>query len=119
MYLCTQFLTKADKMKIGTEYSLAEVMEFATLQERTNDAAEELEESFLEIQEKYKLSKKEVIFTLARLADSFIRMEEDYCFDESKQIDAEAIFNDYFLACRDIEEGDAGTIANGTVAKGN
>ena len=106
-------------MKIGTQYSLAEVMEFATLQERTNTVAEELEEFFLEIQEKHKLSKKEVLFTLARLADSFIRMEEDYCFDESKQIDAEAAFNDYFLACRDIEEGDAGTTANGADAKGN
>ena len=92
-------------MKIGTDYSMNEIMEFATLHERTNGAAEELEESFLEILEKHKLSKKEVIFTLARLADSFIRMEEDFCFDESKQIDAEAIFNDYFLACRDIEVG--------------
>ena len=106
-------------MKIGTEYSLAEVMEFATLQERTDDAAEELEESFLEIQEKHKLSKKEVLFTLARLADSFIRMEEDYCFDESKRIDAEAVFNDYFLACRDIEEGSDEANANEAVAKGN
>ena len=27
-----------------------------------------------------------------------------YEFDESKRIDAEAIFNDYFLACRDLQE---------------
>lgn len=106
-------------MKIGTQYSLAEVMEFATLQDRTNTVAEELEEFFLEIQEKHKLSKKEVLFTLARLADSFIRMEEDYEFDESKRIDAEAVFNDYFLACRDIEEGDGEVTVNGTAAKGN
>jgi len=106
-------------MKIGTEYSLAEVMEFATLQERTNDAAEELEESFLEIQEKHKLSKKEVIFTLARLADSFIRMEEDYCFDESKQIDAEAAFTDYFTSCRDIPEDGEANIVIATNQKGS
>ena len=52
------------------------------------------------------LSKREVLFTLARVVDSFIRLEEDYEFDESKRIDAEAIFNDYFLACRDIQNGE-------------
>ena len=52
------------------------------------------------------LSKKEVLFTLARVVDSFIRLEEDYELNESKRIDAEAIFNDYFLACRDIQNGE-------------
>ena len=43
--------------------------------------------------------------TLARVVDSFIRMEEDYELDESKRIDAEAVFNDYYMACRDLEDG--------------
>ena len=78
------------------------------MQERTNDAAEELEEAFLEIQQNHMLSKREELFTLARVVDSFIRMEEDYEFDESKRIDAEAVFNDYYMACRDLcEESDS------------
>ena len=78
------------------------------MQERTNDAAEELEEAFLEIQQNHMLSKREVLFTQARMVDSFIRMEEDYEFDESKRIDAEAVFNDYYMACRDLcEESDS------------
>ena len=96
-------------MRPAIPYSADELLEFAELLERTKDAAEELEDTFLHIQEEKGLSKKEVLFTLARLADSFIRMEEDFCFDESKRIDAEAVFNDYFAACRDIEtenEGD-------------
>jgi hypothetical protein len=32
-------------------------------------------------------------------------MEEDYELDESKRIDAEAVFNDYYMACRDLEDG--------------
>jgi hypothetical protein len=32
-------------------------------------------------------------------------MEEDYEFDESKRIDAEAVFNDYYIACRELEDG--------------
>ena len=91
---------------IHLPYSNEEILEFAELQEKTNAAAEDLEESFLEIQQNHMLSKKEVLFTLARVVDSFIRLEEDYEFDESKRIDAEAIFNDYFLACRDIQNGE-------------
>jgi hypothetical protein len=86
-------------------YDANDVMEFAEMQERTNEAAEELEEAFLEIQQNHMLSKREVLFTLARVVDSFIRMEEDYEFDESKRIDAEAVFNDYYMACRDLEDG--------------
>ena len=85
-------------------YDANDVLEFAEMQEKTNVAAEELEEAFLEIQQNHMLSKREVLFTLARVVDSFIRMEEDYEFDESKRIDAEAAFNDYFLKNRDINE---------------
>ena len=81
-----------------------ELLEFSELQEKTNVAAEELESAFMEIQQNHMLSKREVLFTLARVVDSFIRLEEDYEFDESKRIDAEAIFNDSFLACRDLQE---------------
>ena len=89
-------------------YDTQDVLEFAEMQERTNDAAEELEEAFLEIQQNHMLSKREVLFTQARMVDSFIRMEEDYEFDESKRIDAEAVFNDYYMACRDLcEESDS------------
>ena len=60
------------------------------------------------IQQNHMLSKREVLFTLACVVDSFIRMEEDYEFDESKRIDAEAVFNDYYMACRDLcEESDS------------
>ena len=93
-------------MRPAIPYSNEEILEFAELQEKTNAAAEDLEESFLEIQQNHMLSKREVLFTLARVVDSFIRLEEDYEFDESKRIDAEAIFNDYFLACRDIQNGE-------------
>ena len=93
-------------MRPAIPYSIEEILEFAELQEKTNAAAEDLEESFLEIQQNHMLSKREVLFTLARVVDSFIRLEEDYEFDESKRIDAEAIFNDYFLACRDIQNGE-------------
>ena len=91
-------------MRPAIPYSAEELLEFAKLQERTNDVAEELEESFLQLQEEKGFSKHEVLFTLARLVDSFIRMEEDFEFNESKRIDAEAVFNDYFLACRDIQD---------------
>ena len=93
-------------MRPAIPYSTEEILEFAELQEKTNAAAEDLEESFLEIQQNHMLSKREVLFTLARVVDSFIRLEEDYEFDESRRIDAEAIFNDYFLACRDIQNGE-------------
>ena len=93
-------------MRPAIPYSNEEILEFAELQEKTNAAAEDLEESFLEIQQNHMLSKREVLFTLARVVDSFIRLEEDYELDESKRIDAEAIFNDYFLACRDIQNGE-------------
>ena len=92
-------------MRPAIPYSMDELLEFSELQEKTNVAAEELESAFMEIQQNHMLSKREVLFTLARVVDSFIRLEEDYEFDESKRIDAEAAFNDYFLACRDIEEG--------------
>ena len=85
-------------MRPAIPYSAEELLEFAELQEKTNVAAEELESAFMEIQQNHMLSKREVLFTLARVVDSFIRLEEDYEFDESKRIDAEAIFNDYFLA---------------------
>ena len=91
-------------MRPAIPYSAEELLEFAKLQESTNDAAEELEEAFLQIQEEKGFSKHEVLFTLARLVDSFIRMEEDFEFNESKRIDAEAVFNDYLLACRDIQD---------------
>ena len=91
-------------MRPALPYSAEELLNFAELQERTNAAAEELEETFMHIQQNHMLSKHEVLFTLARVVDSFIRLEEDYEFDESKRIDAEAIFNDYFLACRDLQE---------------
>jgi hypothetical protein len=93
-------------MRPAIPYSNEEILEFAELQEKTKVAAEELEESFLEIQQNHMLSKREVLFTLARVVDSFIRLEEDYEFDESRRIDAEAVFNDYFLACRDIQNGE-------------
>lgn len=93
-------------MRPAIPYSAEEILEFAKLQERTNEAAEELEETFLEIQQNHMLSKHEVLFTLARVVDSFIRLEEDYEFDESKRIDAEAVFNDYYMACRDIQNGE-------------
>ena len=86
-------------------YDANDVLAFAEMQEKTNVAAEELEEAFLEIQQNHMLSKREVLFTLACVVDSFIRMEEDYEFDESKRIDAEAVFNDYYIACRDLEDG--------------
>jgi hypothetical protein len=93
-------------MRPAIPYSTEEILNFAELQERTNAAAEELEETFLEIQQNHMLSKHEVLFTLARVVDSFIRMEEDYELDESKYIDAEAVFNDYYMACRDIQNGE-------------
>ena len=93
-------------MRPAIPYSNEEILNFAELQERTNAAAEELEETFLEIQQNHMLSKHEVLFTLARVVDSFIRLEEDYEFDESKRIDAEAVFNDYYMACRDIQNGE-------------
>ncbi len=90
-------------MRTAIPYSDEELVNFAELLERTKDASDDLEESFLKILENQKLSKHEVLFTLARVVDSFIRMEEDYEFDESKRIDAEAVFNDYYIACRDIQ----------------
>ena len=95
-------------MRPAIPYSMDELMEFSELQDRTNEAAEELESVFMEIQQKHMFSKQEVLFTLARVVDSFIRMEEDFCFDESERIDAEAVFNDYYTACRDITEEDEG-----------
>ena len=87
-------------------YSLDDIMKYTELRERTNVAAEELESIFLKIQQDHMFSKQEVLFTLARVVDSFIRMEEDFCFDESQRIDAEAVFNDYLTACRDIGDED-------------
>ena len=99
-------------MRPTVDYSLDEIMEFSELQDRTNEAAEELESSFMKILEKHKLSEKEVLYTLARVADSFIRMHEDFCFDEKNTLDAEAAFNDYFIACRDISNEDDGSITD-------
>lgn len=93
-------------MRPAIPYSAEELLNFAELQERTNAAAEEMEETFMHIQQNHMLSKHEVLFTLARVVDSFIRLEEDYEFDESKYIDAEAVFNDYYMACRDIQKDD-------------
>ena len=73
-------------MRPAIPYSAEELLEFAELQEKTNVAAEELESAFMEIQQNHMLSKREVLFTLARVVDSFIRLEEDYEFDESKRI---------------------------------
>jgi len=93
-------------MRPAIPYSAEELLKFAELQERTNEAVETLEDSFMDFMETHKMDKHDVLFTLARLVDSFIRMEEDFEFDESKRIDAEAVFNDYFLACRDIQNGE-------------
>ena len=83
-------------------------MEFTALRSRTDEAAEELESSFMKILEEYKLSEKEVLYTLARVVDSFIRMHEDFNFDPNNTLDAEAAFNDYYMSCRDItEDGDS------------
>ena len=89
-------------MRPGIDYSTDELIELSTLHDNTTEAAEQLEEAFMEIQENLKLSEKDVLFTLARVADSFIRMHEDYNFDPDDNMDAEAAFNDYFIACRDI-----------------
>ena len=95
-------------MRTAIPYSDEELLNFAELLERTKDASDNLEEFFLRILENQKLSKHEVLFTLARVVDSFIRLEEDFEFDETKRIDAEAVFNDYYTACRDIQDaGDA------------
>lgn len=93
-------------MRPAIPYSMDELMEFSELQDRTNEAAEELESTFMEIQEKHKLSEKEVLYTLARVVDSFIRMHEDFNFDPNNTLDAEAAFNDYYIACRDITDGE-------------
>jgi len=58
-------------MRPGVKYSADELIELSSLHDSTTDAADELEEAFMEIQERLKLSKKEVLFTLARVADSF------------------------------------------------
>lgn len=87
-------------------YSLDDIVKYTELRERTNEAAEELESIFLKIQQDHMFSKKEVLFTLARVVDSFIRMDEDFSFGDSEQIDAEAVFNDYYTACRDIGDED-------------
>ncbi len=93
-------------MRPGVKYSADELIELSSLHDSTTDAADELEEAFMEIQERLKLSEKEVLFTLARVADSFIRMHEDYNFDPNNKLDAEAAFNDYYIACRDIRFGE-------------
>lgn len=93
-------------MRPAIPYSDEELLNFAKLHDSTKDAAEELEESFLNILENHGLNKHEVLFTLARVVDSFIRMEEDFEFDETKRIDAEAVFNDYYTACRDIQNAE-------------
>ena len=92
-------------MRPAVNYSLDEIIEFSNLQDRTESAAEELEESFMEILESHKLSNKEVLFTLARVANEFIKMHEDYTFKDD-HLDAEAAFNDYLLACRDMLSGE-------------
>ena len=94
-------------------------MKYTELRERTNVAAEELESIFLKIQQDHMFSKQEVLFTLARVVDSFIRMEEEFCFVESEQIDAEAIFNAYLTACRDIGDDDHPCEADVLVQQGN
>jgi hypothetical protein len=33
-------------------------------------------------------------------------MHEDYNFDPNNKLDAEAAFNDYYIACRDIRFGE-------------
>ena len=95
-------------MRQGIEYSADELIELSKLHDSTTEAAEELEESFMEILEKLNLTEKEVLFTLARVTDSFIRMHEDFNFNPNNKLDAEAAFNDYYIACRDITFGDDG-----------
>ena len=80
---------------------MSEILEFSNLQDRTSDATEELEESLMNILEEQGLDTKEVLFTLAKVVNEFIKMHEDFSFSNEK-IDAEACFNDYLLACRDI-----------------
>lgn len=102
-------------MRPAIPYSMDELMEFSELQDRTDEAAEELESSFMKIQEKHKLSEKEVLYTLARVVDSFIRMHEDFCLDPKCDLDAEAAFNDYYMSCRDIsteDENDSAVLNN-------
>ena len=101
-------------MRPAIPYSMDELMEFSELQDRTNEAAEELESSFMKIQEKHKLTEREVLYTLARVVDSYIRMHEDFCLDPNCDLDAEAAFNDYYTACRDItqEESDDPSVLN-------
>ena len=95
-------------MRPAIPYTLEEIMEFTALRSRTDEAAEELESSFMKILEEHKLSEKEVLYTLARVVDSFIRMHEDFNFDPNNTLDAEAAFNDYYMSCRDItEDGDS------------
>lgn len=100
-------------------YTTDEIMEFHQLRENTNVVAQELEDAFLKMAKRYELSNKEVLYTLARVADSFVRMNEDYNFDPKNSLDAEAAFTDYFTSCRDIPEDGEANIVIATNQKGS
>lgn len=85
-------------------YTLDELMEFTKLQSRTEDSSEELEEAVKLIQEKFNLTGRETLYTLARVVDSFLRLQEEDNYFEDKSLDAEAAFNDYYMQNRDINE---------------
>ena len=85
-------------------YTLDELMEFTKLQSRTEDSSEELEEAVKLIQEKFKLNGKETLYTLARVVDTFLRLQEEDNYFKDESLDAEAAFNDYFIKNRDINE---------------
>ena len=85
-------------------YTFDEIMEFKQLEERTEESGEELEEAVKLIQEKFKLNGKETLYTLARVVDTFLRLQEEDNYFKDESLDAEAAFNDYFLKNRDINE---------------
>ena len=91
-------------MRPAIDYSLDELMEFATLDERTKEAVAKLKEAFAEIVKKEKLNKREAIFALASTVHTFIDKYDGSVID-GRALDAEAAFNDYLLASMDISEG--------------
>jgi len=97
-------------MRPAVEYTSDEIMEFSKLLIRTEDVANELEKTAIDMFVKHRLTDKEVFFTLARVINDFILSHEAYLSD-TEHLDAEAAFNDYLLACRDMMSDEAdGTI---------
>ena len=85
-------------------YTFEELMEFNELEKRTEECGDELEEAVKLIRERFNLNGKETLYTLARVVDSFLRLQEDENYFKDDTLDAEAAFNDYFLKNRDINE---------------